>query len=369
MTGEIGRERPAGRRRWPAGERRSLRLAGGARRSLRLAGGARPASGDEAGARRSWAGPVVRPATGTQRSPGGRAGFRRSVGLSGRRPSSGAVGRAWPASPGRAHEADGSSAGPVLASPVGLRRRWLAGRFRSLTAAGPEWVAAWPSPTPSGQRVLQVVAVAVLAVVVSPVVAVGAVGCLVWWWRRQRAQEWDRRQQQLPEALERMAGALRSGSSLAQALGEASRAVPPPLGVELAGMARLAGRGRPVAEVVDDWAAAQGDPGSRLVASAVALAHTVGAVPARALDGVAATLRERLEAAGERRVLATQARISAVVLGLAPVVFAVFLAVTDPAVAGFLTGSAVGLLCLGGGLALDVLGLAWMTHLTRAAER
>lgn len=238
-----------------------------------------------------------------------------------------------------------------------------------VVAAVKEWLASWPGPTVGGRRVLLVVVLAVLVTAVSPVVAAGAGGCLVWWWRRRLAQARAERQRQLPEALERMAAALRAGSSLAQALGEASRSVAPPLGVELAGMARLAARGRPVAEVVDQWAAAQGDPGSRLVATAVALAHAVGAAPARALDGVAATLREGLEAAGERRALATQARVSAMVLAGAPVAFALLLGLTDPAVGGFLTGSAAGLLCLAGGLGLDAIGLVWMTRLTRSAER
>jgi tight adherence protein B len=226
-----------------------------------------------------------------------------------------------------------------------------------------------PALPRAGRGVPLVVALVVLGAVVSPVVAVGVVGCLVWWWRRREAQVRARRRLQLPEALERMAGALRTGSSLAQALGEASRSVAPPLGVELGGMARAAGRGRPVAEVVDEWAEVQGDAGSRLVATAVVLASSVGAAPARALDGVAATLRERLEVAGERRALATQARASAVVLAAAPVGFAVLLGLTDPAIAGFFTGSAGGMLCLTAGLGLDAIGVAWMARLTRAAER
>jgi len=242
-------------------------------------------------------------------------------------------------------------------------------RAAGVAEAARRWLASWPGPTPGGRKVLLVAVLVVLVTLLSPVAAAGAVGCLVWWWRRRVAQARAERQRQLPEALERMAAALRSGSSLAQALGEASRSVAPPLGVELAGMARVAGRGRPVAEVVDRWAVAQGDPGSRLVATAVALAGAVGAAPARALDGVAATLRERLEASGERRALATQARVSAMVLAMAPVGFAVLLGVTDPAVAGFLTGTPAGLVCLVGGLGLDAIGLAWMAQLTRAADR
>ena len=50
-------------------------------------------------------------------------------------------------------------------------------------------------------------------------------------------------------------------------------------------------------------------------------AAVVGSTPARAIDGVAATVRERLDLAAERRALAVQARTSALVLSVAPVGF------------------------------------------------
>lgn len=197
----------------------------------------------------------------------------------------------------------------------------------------------------------------------------GGVVCLVWWWRRRARLATVLRQRQLPEGLERIAGALRSGSSPPQAMAEAGRSVADPLGHELAGMARSMRHGRSLVDTVDDWAAARSDSGTRLVATALVLASRIGAAPARALDGVAATLRERLELADERHALATQARVSALVLSLAPVAFALLLAVSDPAVASFLFSTASGWACLAIGGGLDALGAAWMSRLTRSADR
>jgi len=222
---------------------------------------------------------------------------------------------------------------------------------------------------PVGPAVGVAVVLGVVGVGVGPIVTIGLVLCLVWWWRRRSAGGEAVRQGQLPEALERMAGALRTGSSVPQALAEAARAVDPPLGLELADMAAATLRGRPLAEVVDEWALPRRDRGTRLVATALVLATAVGAAPARALDGVAATMRERLELAGERRALATQARASAVVLSVAPVGFALLLCASDPAVAGFLLGTTAGWLCLMVGVGLDAVGAFWMTRLTKAVVR
>ena len=147
---------------------------------------------------------------------------------------------------------------------------------------------------------------------------------------RARAGARAHRATQLPHTLDALAASLRSGASLPAALGEAGDALDAPLGPELAGLARAAARGRPVAEVLDEWSLRHGDPATRLAATAMLLATMVGSAPGRAVDGVASTVRERLDLAAERRALGAQARASALVLSAAPVVFTVVLVVGDP---------------------------------------
>jgi tight adherence protein B len=181
---------------------------------------------------------------------------------------------------------------------------------------------------------------------------------------RGRAAERSRRDHQMPSALERLATALRSGASLPQALREVGEALDPPLGPEVAALARAAERGRSLRDVLDEWSAAHDDPGTRLAATALVIATVVGSAPARAIDGVAATVRERLDLAAERRALAVQARTSALVLSVAPVGFAALLVMGDTAAARFLLGTPAGWACLALGLALDVAGAWWMTRLS-----
>ena len=105
-----------------------------------------------------------------------------------------------------------------------------------------------------------------------------------------------------------------------------------------------------------------------MVVAALALGAVSGGPHARAVDGLAGTLRERSRLEGEVGVLAAQARASALVITVAPLAFALLAAATDPSAADFLVRSPAGLACLAGGLALDGAAAAWMAQIVRAAR-
>jgi tight adherence protein B len=93
------------------------------------------------------------------------------------------------------------------------------------------------------------------------------------------------------------------------------------------------------------------------------VALEAGGAPARAVDGVASTLRERAEVDREMRALATQARASAVVITVAPLAFATLGVVGDERTAHFLLRTPAGLGCLAAGVALDAVGAWWMARI------
>lgn len=253
-------------------------------------------------------------------------------------------------------------------SSVGARRRV---RARLATVrAGSEAQQAVPRRTSAPVMVVGVIGVATAWFALGPhaVVGLGAVAAAgpVRARLRRRVERRRQRTDQLPVALDRLAAALRSGSSLPMAFDEVGTAMEPPLGPELLALGREAAGGRPIVQVLDDWSAAHDDPGTRLATSALVLAALVGSAPARAIDGVAATVRERLDLAAERHALAAQARTSALVLSVAPVGFAGLLVVGDTAAADFLLGSPAGWACLALGLGLDAGGVWWMTRLSRS---
>jgi tight adherence protein B len=167
----------------------------------------------------------------------------------------------------------------------------------------------------------------------------------------------------LPGVLEATARSLRSGTSLRIALSEASTHAPARLHASLSAVVVAAERGVPLVEALDVWAATLPGDGVRLSGAALALSAELGGAAARSLDGVAATLRDRNAVRREVRALSSQARASAVVIGVAPVGFAVLTASIDRQAIGFLVGTPAGISCLVVGVVLDALGAAWMHRL------
>lgn len=168
----------------------------------------------------------------------------------------------------------------------------------------------------------------------------------------------------LPEALDAVARALRSGAAVPQALAEVAPTVPGRLGDDLRALVRRAEAGAPFLAGLGDWPARCPTPGVRLAAAAMALAADSGGAAAAAIDGVAATLRAELAIAGEVRAQSSQARLSALVIALAPLVFGALAAGTDGRTAHFLLRTPLGSLCLVGGLALDAAAAWWMQRIT-----
>ena len=177
-----------------------------------------------------------------------------------------------------------------------------------------------------------------------------------------------RRDRQLPDALDRLASSLRAGEAVGPALVGLAGEVDDPLGTELRAIAGLIDRGAPVAEALQVWSTSKDSSDDvHMVAAALMIGARAGGAVARAIDGVAATLRERHELRAEVRALATQARTSAAVLASAPVGFAVLVAAVEPRSIQFLLTTPTGLACLVAGIGLDVVGVLWMSRITRSA--
>lgn len=169
----------------------------------------------------------------------------------------------------------------------------------------------------------------------------------------------------LPAALEAVARGLRSGASLGQALSEAATTTSGRLGTELRRVSTEAGHGTSLVAALDRFALRRPLPGVRLAVAALCLGVETGGAQARAVDGVAVTMRERLAVAAEVQALSSQARVSALVIGLAPLGFGAFAAATDPGHAHFLLRTPLGLGFVTVGLVLDGLGWLWMQRLAR----
>lgn len=191
------------------------------------------------------------------------------------------------------------------------------------------------------------------ALVVAARVALGAAG-------GRAGVQFDRA---LPDLLEAVARGVRAGASLQLALAEAVRDAPLVVRRSFDVVRARIDAGVPFVDAVDEWGAAAPGEGPALAAAALALAGEVGGTASRSLDGVAATLRDRNAVRAEVRALSSQARASALVIGVAPVGFTVVASAVDPTTADFLLRRPIGVACLVGGLALDAVGVRWMHRL------
>lgn len=157
---------------------------------------------------------------------------------------------------------------------------------------------------------------------------VGAVpGAALAWLRSRRRQ---RLREQLPDAVMLVAGSLRAGSSLPQAIAQAARELPSPAGRELdlvvreqrlgvgldASMSNLERRA-PLEEVT-------------LFAAAVRIAQESGGNLAETLERLAETLRRKAAVEGKIDALTAQGRLQGWVMAALPVAVGTALVVIEP---------------------------------------
>jgi tight adherence protein B len=171
----------------------------------------------------------------------------------------------------------------------------------------------------------------------------------------------------LPDVLERVAGGLRAGAAPLGALAEAAEGadLPEPMAADLALVVNRAQEGG-LAAALDRWAGERPLLEVAAVVAALGVAVGAGGPAALALDGLAGGLRDRQDAAAEVAALSAQARLSAIVVGAAPLVSLALSLLVDPRVAPTLIGTVAGRACLLAGIALEGSAALWMRRIVRS---
>ena len=124
---------------------------------------------------------------------------------------------------------------------------------------------------------------------------------------------------QLPDALNMMAGSLRSGASLAIALDLVANETDPPLSQELSLLLREQKLGISLEDAMESMSKRLHLEEIDLFVSAVTISKSVGGNLAEVLERLAQTLRSKAVMEGKIKALTAQGKLQGIVVGLLPV--------------------------------------------------
>ena len=163
----------------------------------------------------------------------------------------------------------------------------------------------------------------------------------------------------LPAVLDNVVAQMRAGGTVHDAVHALSDR-PGPLAGDFRRLSARLRLGASMDEALGRWGEERPVPGVQATAGALAMVTAVGGSAATPLEGLAASLRDDETAAGEARALSAQARMSAVVVGVAPLGYLAFATATDPESSRVLVSTTLGQVCLALGLGLEALAALWM---------
>ncbi len=170
---------------------------------------------------------------------------------------------------------------------------------------------------------------------------------------------------QLGDTLQMIAGSIRAGYGLLQAIESAAAEALAPTSEEFSRLLVETQLGRDLGEALHALADRVESEDFRWVVEAIEIHRQVGGDLSEILETVSATIRDRTRIRRRVRALSAEGRLSAVILIALPVVVSVAISFTNPGYMAELTGTTVGRFMIGGGMTLIVLGAAWMRRIVR----
>lgn len=168
---------------------------------------------------------------------------------------------------------------------------------------------------------------------------------------------------QLDEILQMMAGSLRAGYSLPQAVATISQEAGQPVAQEFARVTNETRVGRSMIESLDDVATRMRNEDFYWITQAIGINREVGGNLADVLDSVSETIRQRVQMKRQVASLAADGKLSAIILMLLPFVVALFLFFLNPNYIMKLFAEPLGWMMIGAGFLMLAVGGFWLTKI------
>lgn len=165
---------------------------------------------------------------------------------------------------------------------------------------------------------------------------------------------------QLPDTLQLLAGSLSAGYSIPQAMDTVVREGQPPIAGEFNRALVESRLGVTIEDALEGIAERMKSKDFAWVVMAIKIQREVGGNLAELLTTVSGTLRERERLRRQVQVLSAEGRLSAWILGLLPIVFALYLVLVRPSYLQPLVSETLGWLLIGLGVTLLVVGVLWL---------
>ncbi len=178
---------------------------------------------------------------------------------------------------------------------------------------------------------------------------------LAFGWLRQRRL--DAIEQQLPDALQIIAGGLRAGVSMPLTLQQLVREGRPPIAQEFDLLLREHRLGVALDEALEHLAQRVPLQSITLVVAAMRIANETGGSLAETLERTALTIRKQLAVEGKIRALTAQGKLQAIVVGLLPVALLLVLDRMEPQAMSLLWHTPTGWATLAVGTMLEIFGV------------
>ncbi|WP_426101762.1 type II secretion system F family protein [Massilia sp. TSP1-1-2] len=181
--------------------------------------------------------------------------------------------------------------------------------------------------------------------------------------RRARSARLIKIEEQLPEAADFLARAMRAGHSFTNVLQMVGTELPEPLSGEFRAAHEEVNYGVPMNEALYNLADRIPLTDMRYLVIAVVIQRESGGNLAEILGNISHIIRERLKLIGKVRVLSAEGRMSAWVLGLMPFCMMLFMMIANPKYVSVLWTDPMGIKMLWWGAAMILIGVLWIRRL------
>jgi tight adherence protein B len=186
-----------------------------------------------------------------------------------------------------------------------------------------------------------------------------------WWVRRRRAARVAQFQDQLEGALRTLAGGLRVGLGIRQAIilvGEQSRE---PIRHEFLRVVGLTNLGVSILEAFDQLTLRMTNPETSMLTRVIRVQSQTGGDLASVLDNLAGTIRDRRRLRRRIGAITAQGRATGWLLGSLPAGIGAFIVVTQPGLRDVMLHTPLGNISLAVALALDALAIFSLMKITK----